>query len=95
MQRPELALDDQLRQVLVGQPLAAGPPRVGRGREGGQHVVVEEVGERAVADVVEQAGHPQRLDDQALGRDRLAGARAERRRAGSGRASAPTARPRA
>ena len=51
-------------------PIAA---RVGRGRELGQHVVVEEVGERAVADVVEQARHPQRLDDQALGRDGLAG----------------------
>ena len=38
-------------------------------------MVVEEVGERPVADVVEQAGHPQRLDDQALGRDGLAGAR--------------------
>ena len=68
-QRPELALDDQLREVLVGQPLAGRPARVGRRREGGQHVVVEEMGERPVADVVEQAGHPQRLDDEALGRD--------------------------
>ena len=43
--------------------------------KGGQHVLVEEVGERPVPDVVEQAGHPQRLDDQALGRERLAGRR--------------------
>ena len=56
-------------QVLVGERLAAGPARVGRGGERGQDVVVEEVGERAVPDVVEQAGHPQGLDDQALGRD--------------------------
>ena len=34
-----------------------------------QDVVVEEVGERSVPDVVEQAGHAQRLGDQALGRD--------------------------
>ena len=60
----------------MGQPLAGRPARVGRRRERGQHVVVEEVGERPVADVVEQAGHPQRLDDEALGRDRLAGGRA-------------------
>ena len=74
--------------------LPAGRRGVGRGREGGQHVVVEEVGERPVADVVEQPGHPQRLDDEPLRRERLAGRR-ERRRAGSGRATAPRGRPRA
>ena len=95
-QRPELVLDDPLRQVLVGQPLAAGAPGVGRRRERGQDVVVEEVGERAVADVVEQSRHPERLDDEALGREGLvrAGGRPAPC-AGSGRASAPTARPRA
>ena len=66
-ERPELVLDDPLRQVLVGQPLVAEPTRVGRRREPGQDVVVEEVGERSVPDVVEQAGHPERLDDEALG----------------------------
>ena len=79
MQRPELVLDDPLRQVLVGQPLA-GRHAAGRpGREVGEDVVVEEVGERPVADVVEQAGHPQRLDHQPLRRDRLARAAGERR----------------
>ena len=43
-----------------------------------QHVVVEEVGERSVPDVVEQAGHPHRLDDEALRGQRLAG-RGQRR----------------
>ena len=77
-ERPELALDDQLREVLVGQPLAGGPAGVGRRRERGQDVVVEEVGERPVPDVVEQPGDPQRLDDEPLRGDRLAGA-AQRR----------------
>ena len=36
-------------------------------------MVVEEVGERSVPDVVEQAGHPERLDDEPFRRDRLAG----------------------
>ena len=72
-QRPQLALDHQLREVLVGQALGAGPARVDRGGEGGQELLVEEVGERPVADVVEEARDPQRLDDQPLGRDRLAG----------------------
>ena len=67
---PELALDDELAQVLVGEPLAVRPARVGRGREVAQHVVVEEVGERPMAHVVEQPGDPQRLDDEPLGRDR-------------------------
>ena len=57
----------------------------------GQDVLVEEVGERSVPDVVEQAGHPQRLDDQALGRDAGRRPRAGSR-AGSGRATAPRAR---
>ena len=65
----------------MGQPLAGRPARVGGRREGGQHVVVEEVGERPVPDVVEQAGHPQRLDDEALGRERLAGRRQRRAQA--------------
>ena len=48
-----------------------GPARRGSaGRlERVEDVLVEEVGERPVSDVVEQAGDPQRLDDQALGRD--------------------------
>ncbi len=41
-------------------------PSAGRG-ERGQDVVVEEVGERPVAHVVEEAGHAQRLDDETLG----------------------------
>ena len=90
----ELALDDQLREVLVGQPLARRPARVGRRGERRQDVVVEEVGERPVADVVEEPGDPERLDDQALGRRRLAG-RERASPAATGRASGPTARPRA
>ena len=81
MRPPELALDDQLREVLVGQALAGRPAGIRRRREGRQHVVVEEVRERAVPDVVEQPGHPQRLDDQALGRDGLAGRRERRAQA--------------
>ena len=57
----------------MGQPLGGGPARVGRGGEGGQDVVVEEMGERPVADVVEQSGHAQGLDHQAFRRDRLGG----------------------
>ena len=72
-QRPELVLDDPARQVLVGQSLAGRPAGVGRRLEGGQDVLVEEVGERPVADVVEQPGHPHRLDDEAFGRGRFAG----------------------
>ena len=93
-ERPELVLDDPLRQVLVGQALVAAAPRVGRGGELGQDLVVEEVGERSMADVVEQAGHPERLDDQALGRGGLARA-SPARSGGSDRASAPRAPPRA
>ena len=70
-QRAELVLDDPPRQVLVGQPLAVRPPRIGGRLELGQDVVVEEVGERPVPDVMEEPGHPQRLDDEPLGRDRL------------------------
>ena len=81
-ERPELALDDQLRQVFVGQPLAGRPARVGRRGERRQDVVVEEMGERAVPDVVEQAGHPQGLDDQALRRERFTGRDQGRRRLG-------------
>ena len=58
------------------------PGRRGSGgcREGRQDLVVEEVGERAVADVVEEPRDAQRLDHQPLGRDGLAGReRAERR----------------
>ena len=79
----------RLRQVLVGEALAGRPARVGRRREGGQDVVVEEVGERPVPDVVEQPGHPQRLDDEALGRRRLA----ERRRSVAAQARVERARP--
>ena len=49
------------------------PPGVGGRLEGRQHVLVEEMGERPVADVVEQARHAQGLDHEALGRDRVAG----------------------
>ena len=71
----ELALDDQLREVLVGQPLAGRPARVRRGGEVDEDVLVEEVGERPVADVVEEPGDPERLDDEALARRRLAARR--------------------
>ena len=71
MQRAELVLDDPLAEILVGQRLGAGAARIGRRLERREHLLVEEVGERAVADVMEQPGHPQGLDDQALGRDRL------------------------
>ena len=57
----------------MGQALAAGPPRIGRGGEGGQDLLVEEMRERAVPDVVQQPGHPQGLHDQALGRDGFGG----------------------
>ena len=77
-QRPELVLDDPARQVLVGQPLPVRPSRVGRRLEVGQDMVVEEVGERPVPDVVEEPGHPQGLDRQALRRDRLVRVRERR-----------------
>jgi hypothetical protein len=57
----------------VGQSLAGGPAHVGGCRKGRQGVLVEEMSERSVPDVVQQAGHPHRLDDQALGRGRVAG----------------------
>ena len=75
--------------------LAGGPARVGGRGEARQDVVVEEVGERPVADVVEQPGDPQRLDDEPLRRDAARRRADERRRAATGRATAPTARPRA
>ena len=74
--------------------LGTRPPSVDRGGEGGQHVLVEEVGERPVAHVVEQAGDPQRFDDQPLGRD-AARRRARRALPATDTASAPTAPPRA
>ena len=90
-QRRQLVLDDPLREVLVAsaacRPDAA---RIRRRREGGQDLLVEEVGERAVSDVVEEARDPERLDDEPLRRRRPS----RRRRAssaGSDTASAPTA----
>ena len=74
-ERPELLDDDPDAQVLVGEPLGARPARIGRRLEVGEDVVVEEVGERSVAHVVEEAGHAQGLGDQALGRERRAIAR--------------------
>ena len=56
----------------MGERLGTRSPSVDRGGEGGQHVLIEEVGERPVAHVVEQAGDPQRFDDQPLGRDEIA-----------------------
>ena len=77
----------------MGQPLAVDPARVRRGREGGQDVVVEEVGEWPVADVVQQARDPQRLDDEAFARGGsprpVSAPRSE------GTAGGPTGRPRA
>ena len=73
----ELALDDQLAEVLVREALAGASARVLRRGKGGEHSVVEEVGERAMAHVVEQARDPERLDDEALGREGLV--RRERR----------------
>ncbi len=64
-----------LAQVLVGQPLARGPARVARGIERAEELLVEEVGEWSVTDIVEEAGDPERLDDEALGRQRLVGRR--------------------
>ena len=58
----------------MGQPLAGDPARVVGGREGGQHLLVEEVRERPMTDVVHETGHPQRLDDEALRGDGFAGA---------------------
>ncbi len=86
----QLALDDQLAEVLVAEPLRAGPARVGRRVEGVQDVLIEEVGERSMADVMEQAGDPEGLDDQALGRDRLA-QRLERRAQAGVQAAGPQA----
>ena len=72
-QPTELALDDELGQVLVAEGLRHRPAGVGGCREVDQDVVVEEVGERAMADVVEQARDAQGLDDQPLGRRRTSG----------------------
>ena len=92
----ELALDDQLAEVLVRQALARASPRVlGRGK-GREHPVVEEVRERPVADVMEEARDAQRLDDQALGRERLARReRGQRGPKGRQQRARPQARPRA
>ena len=80
----------------MGQALAAAAAGVLGGRKGREHAIVEEVRERPVADVVQQARDPQRLDDEPLGRQRLPGRGgredgAERRPA----APAPTGPPRA
>ena len=62
----------------MGQPLGAVAARIGRRAERGQHVIVEEVGERPVPDVVEQAGNAQRLDHEPFGRDRALAGRQQR-----------------
>ena len=51
-----------------------------RGGECRQHLVVEEVGERPVADVVQEAGDPQRLHDQPLGWEGFVGRKGGKRR---------------
>ena len=76
---PSSSLDDQLREVLVGQPLGAGSARIGRRPERRQDVVVEEMRERPVAHIVEQTGDAQRLDHEPLGRHRLSPAATQRR----------------
>ena len=65
-QRPKLVLDDPRAKVLVGQPLGIGSARVRRCLEISQDVVVEEVGKWTVPHVVQQAGHPEGLDDEPL-----------------------------
>ena len=55
------------------QALGTLPARVRWCGKPGQDVVVEEMGERPVAHVVQEAGDAQGLDDQALRRNRLAG----------------------
>ncbi len=71
----QLPLDDELGEILVGERLPVGPAPVRGRREGGQDVIVEEMGEGAVADVVEQPRNPQRLHDQPFGRRPQAGVR--------------------
>ena len=83
------SLDDHAAQVLVGEPLRVRPAGIGRCLERGQDVIVEEVRERPVPDVVEQSGHPHRLGDEALGRQRSIV-----RVVGEGRAQAGVERPR-
>ena len=64
------------RSSWVSRLPAARRASGGAGKRG-EDVVVEEVGERPVADVVEEPGDPERLDDQALATAaRLAGAHA-------------------
>ena len=53
------------------QALAVGPTRIRWRRKAGQHVIVEEMGERSMPDVVQESGHPERLDDEPFGRDSL------------------------
>ena len=79
------------RQVLVRQGLAVRPSLVGRRGECRQDVLVEEVRERSVPHVVEEARDAQRLDDEPLGRDALAG-RAQRRAEGGVERPGPEAR---
>jgi hypothetical protein len=67
--RRQLALDDGLAQILVRQALGRVTARVRRRREGRQDVLVEVVGERSVADIVQQAGDTDGLDHQRLRRD--------------------------
>ncbi len=59
----------------MGQALAGRPARVRWGGEVDKDAIVEEVGERPVTDVVEEAGDPERLDDEALARGGLAARR--------------------
>ncbi len=50
----------------MGKTLVDAPPGIGRCREGGQHVVVEKMGERAVPDIMQEPGDAESLDDQSL-----------------------------
>ena len=72
-QGSQFALDDGLAQVLVRQALAWVAAWMRRRGPARQDVLVEEVGEGAVTHVVQQAGHPKRLHDQRLRRDRVLG----------------------
>ena len=54
------------------EPLAGGAAPIRRRLEGVKDVLVKEMGERPMADVVQETRDPQRFDDEPLGRNRLA-----------------------
>src|ERR1019366_529826 len=67
----QLALDDQLAQVLMSQPFGPRPAGIGWRLEGDQDMLIEEVGKRTMTDVVEQARDPEGLDHHAFGGNRI------------------------